>query len=124
MAYFDTDGFVFLMGRSDDIINIGGEKVSPFEIENTIKRHNGIDECCCVSIDDPNKILGKVPLAFITVESTEKYSEEELVAFLKKNIENYKIPYKIIVLDKIPKNTMGKFLRTELLKIWYNSSKG
>jgi long-chain acyl-CoA synthetase len=118
LAYIDDDGYVYLIGRADDIINVGGEKVSPFEIENVITTFNTINECCCIAVSDPQNILGNVPVAFITLKDKSLYSEKLLNSYLQQRLEKYKLPYRIIVVDEIPKNAIGKFLRRELIRIW------
>jgi acyl-coenzyme A synthetase/AMP-(fatty) acid ligase len=118
MAYIDDDGYVFLMGRSDDVINMGGKKISPFVIEEAVKSFGGIKECCCISVDDPQKILGKVPVVFVSLSTNDKrsYDEKSLYDHLKRHLEKYALPYKILVIDEIPKNALGKMLRGELVK--------
>ena len=57
-----TDGFVYMLGRADDIINVGGEKASPIEIENTASLCPGIRECACIGVEDVGGVLGEVPV--------------------------------------------------------------
>jgi long-chain acyl-CoA synthetase len=117
-AYIDDEGYVFLMGRSDDVINTGGKKVSPLEIEETVLAFPGVRECCCISVNDPQGIVGQVPVVFVTMESGESFAEKQLYDYLAGHLEKYKIPQRIIPIDEIPKNYMGKYLRRDLAEIW------
>lgn len=65
MVYTDSDGYVYMLGRADDSINVGGEKVSPVEIENVACQYDGVRECACIEVDDTDKILGRVPVLFV-----------------------------------------------------------
>jgi long-chain acyl-CoA synthetase len=121
MAYIDNGGYVFLMGRSDDVINIGGEKVSPVEIENSVSLFPGIKECCCISVADPGKILENVPVVFVVLNDKKNYTGQNLYEHLGQHLEKYKLPYKIVVIEKIPRNSIGKFLRRELAVMWQNA---
>ncbi|GHT66657.1 hypothetical protein FACS1894110_10750 [Spirochaetia bacterium] len=118
IAYIDDDGYIFLLGRVDDIIIIGGEKVSPFEIENKINSFESIKDSCCIAVEDPQGVLGQIPIAFITVHKDMSYSEKLLHDYLQQNLERHKIPRKIILVDEIPRNIMGKMLRRELIKAY------
>ncbi len=116
LGYIDEEGFIFLMGRANDMINIGGEKVSPFEIEDAILSFGGISECACIAIEDKNGILGEAPMAFI-VPSEGEISTEELRDYLLKRLEGYKVPATYEAIKELPKNYMGKIDRQRLKKI-------
>lgn len=118
MAYIDPDGYVYMLGRADDIINVGGEKVSPLEIENIAGQYEGVKECACIGVDDPDGVCGQVPVLFVVVRSG--YSEEILRKFIASKVERYKIPQKYVQLDSIPRNRMQKIDRTKLKSIWEN----
>ena len=101
LAYCDSDGFIFMLGRADDIINVGGEKVSPIEVENIAGQYEGISDCACLGIPDPDKVLGQVPILFV-VPKGPAYREEQLIRFLTERMEKYKIPVKCIPVVSIP----------------------
>lgn len=115
IAYIDEDGFIFLLGRANDVINVGGKKVSPVEIENAAIMFPGIRECCCVSVEDPRKILGHVPVLFVVSDTA--INKTELKEYLVNKLEPYKIPADIIQIKEIPKNYMGKTDRNALKKL-------
>ena len=58
MAYMDEDGNVYMLGRADDIINVGGEKVSPIEVENIACQYEFVKECACIGVADPEGVTG------------------------------------------------------------------
>lgn len=118
LVYQDEDGDIFILGRADDIINVGGEKVSPIDVENTAGQYKDVKECACIGVEDPDGILGQVPILFVTAEVG--YDEKEFKKYLAEKMERYKIPYKCILLDELPRNRMQKIDRKELRKIWSN----
>ncbi len=105
MAYL-KDGYVFMLGRADNIINVGGEKVSPIEVENVAGQCPGVVECGCIGVDDPQGILGQVPALFVVAGSG--YDEDSLKQFLASRMERYKIPQCFRYLEKLPRNRMQK----------------
>ncbi len=117
MAYLQDD-YVFMLGRADDIINVGGEKVSPIEVENIAGQYEGIRECACIGVDDPNGVLGQVPVLFIVTKAN--YQEEEFVKFLSTKMERYKLPQRYIKIQNIPRNRMQKVDRKALYSMWEN----
>lgn len=118
MAYIDVDGYVYMLGRADDIINVGGEKVSPIEVENIAGQYDGIRECACIGVEDTDGILGQVPALFVVARSG--YSEEELRKFMLSKVERYKLPQKYVQLESIPRNRMQKIDRNKLKVMWKN----
>lgn len=118
LGYMDEEGYIYLLGRDNDVINIGGEKVSPFEIENIALDCEGVQECACVGVKDPQDILGDVSILYVVEETGTNLDVERLQSFLKVHLEAYKVPYEIIVLKEIPKNHMGKIDRNKLSNLW------
>lgn len=116
MGYRDADGFIYLMGRMDDMINAGGEKVSPAGVENIAGQYPYIRECACVGVDDPDGMLGQIPVLFVAVKNG--YTEEGMLKFLSERMERYKIPKELVVVEAIPKNSMLKADRNQLRMIW------
>ena len=117
VGYMDQDGFIFLMGRSQDVMSIGGEKVSPFEIEDVAYEMDCVKECACVAIKDPEAVRGEVPVLFLSVRKGMDYSQEKLRKQFEKKLERFKQPYQIFVIDEIPKNALGKTDRNVLRKM-------
>lgn len=116
LVYKDDDGYVYMTGRADDIINVGGEKVSPIEIENIAYGYKGIRECACIGIKDNEGVMGEVPILYIV--PTSDYKENECINFLEKRLERIKVPTEYILVDELPKNRMKKLDRNALRKRW------
>lgn len=116
LVYQDEDGDIFILGRADDIINVGGEKVSPIDVENVVCQYEYIKECACIGVEDPEGILGEVPVLFVTAENG--YNEQDLQKYLANHMERYKMPYKYILLNELPRNRMKKIDRKALSEIW------
>ncbi len=119
MVYTDTDGYVYMLGRADDIINVGGEKVSPIEVENIASEYEPIRECACIGVNDPNGILGQVPVLFVVTKNSD-FTESGMQTFFTSHMERYKLPQHYVLLPELPRNRMGKIDRRELRSIWAN----
>lgn len=112
IGYVDEDGDVILLGRKGDVINVGGNKVSPDEIENAAKKMPGIADCGCIGVDDASK--GKVPKLFVQMEKNTPFDMIAIRTFLSDKLEPYKIPVYIVEIEQIPRSFNGKLLRKEL----------
>lgn len=121
MAYTDDEGNVYMLGRADDIINVGGEKVSPIEVENIACQYEYVKECACIGAADPDGVTGQIPVLFLVSKSG--YEEEELHKFIASKAERYKLPQKYVLLEELPRNRMQKIDRRQLKKIWENQGK-
>ncbi len=113
MVYTDEDGYVYMLGRADDIINVGGEKVAPIEIENIAGEYPGIRECACIGVEDPDGVLGQIPVLFL-VSADPVFSEKDMQKHLANHMERCRLPRKYILLDELPRNRMGKIDRRAL----------
>ncbi len=118
LVYMDEDGFVYMLGRADDIINVGGEKVSPVEVENIASEFPAFSECACIGAEDPEGILGQVPVLFYVSEDGEKPQEKDILRFLADRMEAWKLPKLFVQLDELPRNRMKKLDRKKLRSIW------
>jgi long-chain acyl-CoA synthetase len=112
IGYFDNDGYLFLVGRKDDMINIGGEKVFPKEIEDIIGSMKEIEEVAVKGISD--KLLGQIVQVYVVTKQEISIKDQDIVTFCKGKLENYKIPRIFTYLSKLPKNEQGKLLRSKL----------
>lgn len=113
LAYLDEEGRVILMGRADDIINFGGSKISPAEVEDCARSYDGIADCACASRPDP--ITGEVPVMLVI--PGDGYDEAAFRDFLAARLEDYKLPQAIICVDSLPKTFKGTLLRKDVKKI-------
>lgn len=116
LVYRDENGYVYLLGRADDIINVGGEKVSPAEIENAAEQYEGVKECACIGADDTERGLGQIPVLFAAADKG--YSEEALKIYLSGRLERFKMPRKYILIPSIPRNRMQKTDRRALKMLY------
>ncbi len=112
IGYVDADGDVILLGRKGDIINVGGNKVSPEEIENAAKAMSKIADCGCIPLADEAK--GQVPKLIVQMAVGEHFDPKEIRTFLASKLEPYKVPQSIVQIEKIPRSYNGKLLRKEL----------
>lgn len=103
-GYKDQDGYLYLIGREKEIINVGGKKVSPLEVEETICSL-GVGDCVCVPL--PDDLLGEKVKCFIQQDST-NLSFEEIEKELRTNLESFKIPAVFEWIKEIPKTSSGK----------------
>jgi long-chain acyl-CoA synthetase len=117
MGYMDEEGYIHLVGRQDDIINVGGKKVAPAEIESLLNNHPGIRESACVGIKQGANITGEKLAAFVVLVNPEdRITTTELVEYMRQHLESYKIPGLIKIVEKIPRTSTGKIRREDLKK--------
>lgn len=116
LIYTDEDGYVYMLGRADDIINVAGEKVSPVEVEQTASEFEFIRECACIGVDDPDGVTGKAPVLYLVPETG--YTESELSKFLAAKLERCKLPKRFITIGSLPRNRMSKIDRKALAGMW------
>jgi long-chain acyl-CoA synthetase len=111
----DEEGFLYFLGRNDDIIKTRGEKVSPVEIENVIYKINGIREVAVFGI--PDEIMGESIVVYATIHENFSLSEKEIKRECMQHLESFMIPQKVIFLPEMPKSTNGKIDKKELKKM-------
>ena len=116
LIYTDEEGYVYMLGRADDIINVGGEKVSPIEVEQAAQEFAGVRECACIGTDDPDGVTGQAPVLYVVPEPG--FQETELTRFLAGHLERYKLPKRYIPVQSLPKNRMQKLDRKALSRMW------
>lgn len=114
-GYLDDEGYIHLKSRIKEMINVGGKKVSPMEVEDILNTIPGIDESACIAIPDPEGVLGEVVKAFV-VCSNDELTDAEIINQLRPKLEVYKLPVAIERIGEIPKTTSGKVQRLKLKK--------
>lgn len=107
-----SDGYLYLKSRKKELINVGGKKVSPIEVEEVLNEMPGIIESACVGKSD--RVFGEVVKAFLVVENNFVLNAECIQKKLLSKLENYKIPVEFEVIDSLPKTSSGKLQRLEL----------
>lgn len=105
----DSKNYLHLCGRVGDMINVGGYKVSPIEIENVVLEYPGIKECICTSANHP--VIGTVVKLLYVTDKNVLFEQKGLIKFLKVKLEHYKVPFYYHKTDKIEKTYNGKINR-------------
>lgn len=113
LGYQSADGFFYLIGREKEMINVGGKKVSPQEVEDAICSL-GVGDCICVATDDPDGLLGEVVKCYILKGST-TLTFDDISNGLQSKLEVYKRPAVYAWIDKIPQTASGKKQRVNLM---------
>jgi amino acid adenylation domain-containing protein len=103
----DADGFLYFVGRTDDIIKTRGEKVSPVEVENVLHHIPGISEVAVVGV--PDAVLGQAIRAYVVLEPAAELTEKQIRALSARWLENFMVPKDIVFCDSLPKTSTGKF---------------
>ena len=118
-GYLDEDGYVFVMARTDDIINVAGHRLSTGGMEEVLAAHPDVAECAVVGAAD--KLKGQVPLGFLVLKSGVSRSGEEIVAETVKMVREQIGPVaafkEAVIIQRLPKTRSGKILRGTIQKI-------
>ncbi|MEX2081425.1 MAG: AMP-binding protein, partial [Dehalococcoidia bacterium] len=112
----DEGGYLYITGRKKDLIIRGGENISPGEIENVLEAHPAIDEAAVIGVPDVE--WGEVVKAVIVLKPGQSISVDELTAYAKGRLASFKAPQYVAVLPELPRNAMGKVLKTDLRKMY------
>jgi long-chain acyl-CoA synthetase len=104
-----ADGYYYHLGRRDDMIITGGLNVYPAEVENLIYTYPGVQETIVFAIPDPKR--GQVIGAAIVPRPGGNIVEKELLAFMRANLANFKVPDQIVVRESLPRTSSGKTIR-------------
>lgn len=118
IAYMDEDGFAYVVDRKKDMINVGGEKVFPSEVEDMMLDHPQIKDLVIVGI--PDELKGEAPKAFIQLQESETSTEAEIIAYCKSKMAPYKVPVAVQFIKEIPRSASGKALRRTLQEKEWN----
>jgi len=112
VGYMDEDGYVFLVDRIKDLIICSGFNVYPRNIEEAIYKHEAVDECNVIGVEDEYR--GEAPIAFVKLKSGSSLTATELTDFLSEHISKIELPRDIIFKDELPKTLIGKLSKNEL----------
>lgn len=110
VARMDEDGFIFIVGRSKEMILRGGENISPLEIEEVAVKHPAVREAAAVGV--PDRIWGET--VGLCVVARAPVSEADLVEFCKAHLSPFKVPQRVVFVDELPRNAVGKITRNAL----------
>jgi long-chain acyl-CoA synthetase len=112
IAYMDAEGYAYIVDRKKDMINVGGEKVFPSEVEDMMLSHSKIKDLVIVGI--PDDLKGEAPKAFIELREGEAATEDEIRAYCKAKMAPYKVPVAVEFIEEVPRSASGKALRRML----------
>jgi len=116
-GYLDAEGYLFLAGRADDVIVRGGENISPGEIEDVLTTHPAIADVAAVGV--PSVEWGEaVGVALAIRPGFDRPSDDELKKMVKDRLRSSRVPERILVLDALPYNEMGKLLRRKVRELF------
>lgn len=116
----DEDGFLILHGRKNDLINRGGEKISPVEIDEALERHPAVLEAAAFAVPHPR--LGQDVVAAVVLRSGMTATPIELRSYLQQQLAQFKIPRRIVIKDQLAKGKTGKIQRRLLTESWEQSA--
>jgi propionyl-CoA synthetase len=115
-GYFDDDGYLFIMGRVDDVINVAGHRLSTGEMEEVVGKHPMVAECAVIGRRD--ELKGQLPMGFVVLKNTEGVRPDEivqeLVALVRQDIGAVAAFKEALVVGRLPKTRSGKILRKTL----------
>jgi len=114
LGRMDDEGFFYIVGRKRDMIKSAGNRVSAKEIEEIILEHPNILETAVIGV--PDQYIGEAICAYIVPKSGVSVSLDELIAFCKTRLPEYKVPRAVVVRESLPKNASGKIMKEELRK--------
>ncbi|HKZ03024.1 MAG TPA: long-chain-fatty-acid--CoA ligase [Pyrinomonadaceae bacterium] len=120
IGYRNGDGFFYIVDRKSDMIIRGGENIYPREIDEVLYQHTAVSAAATIGI--PNSLYGEEVAAFVVLKEGASASPEELIAFCRERLADYKCPKTIRVLNEIPKGPTGKLLKRELAREFEDES--
>lgn len=113
MGYLDEDGFLYFSGRKKELIITGGINVFPLDVEKCVNELSEISECAAFSY--PDNRLGEVVALAIVVKKGKELNKRTVQVHCAKNLADFQQPHRIFFLDNLPKNTMGKLVKSKII---------
>jgi acyl-CoA synthetase (AMP-forming)/AMP-acid ligase II len=117
-GFLDEEGYLFLSGRADDVIVRGGENISPGEIEDVLLTHPSIADAAAVGV--PSTEWGEAVAVVIALKG-EHPGEAEIKTLIRDRLRSSRVPERILVVETLPYNEMGKLLRREVRRLLQNN---
>jgi long-chain acyl-CoA synthetase len=115
IGFMDEEGYLTIVDRKSDMIIAGGFNIYPQEIDEVLMGHPKILEACAIGVSDPYR--GETVKAYVVLMPGETLSEEEVIAYCRKDLATYKLPRSIAFIDELPKSAVGKILRREIKRM-------
>src|SRR5262249_1322882 len=111
LATMDERGYVRIVGRSKDMLIVGGFNVYPAEVENTLLEHPALGQVAVIGVPDPR--LGEVALAYVVPAPGASVDPAAIVAWARERLANYKVPRYVVAVAALPINAAGKVVKEE-----------
>ena len=108
-GWIDEEGMLHIGGRTDDIINVGGLKLAPQEVEEAALAHPMVNDCICIA--EPHPILGQAPALLLVLAEGYTLDKRALARHINDRLDRYKVPLKYTVVKSIEKTPNGKINR-------------
>lgn len=106
LGYFDEEGMIHLTGRAGDVINVGGYKINPIEVENVASAYPGIKDCICIAGKHP--VIGQVLKLLVVTDDAASFDKHDVAVFIKSKLEAYKVPTMYEIVDAVKYTYNGK----------------
>jgi long-chain acyl-CoA synthetase len=112
LGRFDEEGYLYILGRADDMIISGGLNVYPSEVETALLNHPKVQEVAAVGIPDAKR--GQVIRAIVVLKHGETATRREILSFCKERLASFKIPRQLEFKETLPKSSTGKIVKRQL----------
>ena len=122
VAYYDVEGYFYIVDRKKDMFISGGENVYPAEIEKVLYQHPAVHMCAVIGLPDAR--WGEVGMACVVLKPGQSTTEEDLLKFMTERLAKYKIPKFVRLMEALPISAAGKILKRELRELWTQTSTG
>jgi acyl-CoA synthetase (AMP-forming)/AMP-acid ligase II len=113
IAHLDDDGFLYIVGRMKDVIIRGGNNIHASDVEDVLHEHPGVLEVAVIGVH--HEVLGEDLAAVVVTKEGQGASAEELEAFCRERLADYKVPRRYEFMDELPRNATGKVLKRDLV---------
>jgi acyl-CoA synthetase (AMP-forming)/AMP-acid ligase II len=114
VGYLDEENYLFITGRKKDLIIRGGENISPGEIEAVLTSHEAIEDAAVIAVPDVE--WGETVKAIVVPKKGHHLTPEDVIAYTKSRLSSFKAPTWVAFVEELPRNAMGKVLKTDLRK--------
>jgi len=121
VGFRDSEGFFHIVDRKSDMIIRGGENIYPREIDELLYKHPSVAEAAAIGV--PDELYGEEVAAFVVLKEGGAASEDEIKAYCREHLADYKCPKSVRVVESLPKGPTGKVLKRELQSLWRNAGR-
>lgn len=114
LGYLDENKYLWIVGRAKELIIRGGQNIYPREVESVIAKMKGVVDVAVIGVPEP--IMGERVKAVVVLDKDAEVSEEQVKEFCQKRLADYKVPRVVEFIDKMPRNSTGKILKSQLVQ--------